>query len=192
MSFSFDDGNISTINVSRGKKSGFTTTLSGKTLGLKLGDIENLYCVYVPGIAGIPFQEKYEVPIAIKKSATRGDSNNYLRNIILSISQDPSKWDSFIMSINNIYNNIDVKVIFKEDISEFIEATVVNENLELPLDSVGTGLLQIIQIFAYIEYFNPKIILLDEPRGMLEKRTCRGVRNCCESWRFFHGEPAPI
>ncbi|KIZ38240.1 hypothetical protein LO50_02310 [Stutzerimonas stutzeri] len=35
--------------------------------------------------------------------------------------------------------------------------------IELPLDSVGTGLLQVIQIFAYIEYFSPKIILLDEP-----------------------------
>lgn len=40
---------------------------------------------------------------------------------------------------------------------------VISNGIKLPLDSIGTGLLQVIQIFAYIEYFSPKIVLLDEP-----------------------------
>lgn len=54
-------------------------------------------------------------------------------------------------------------MLFDENKSEYIDVTVKLDLIEVPLDAVGTGLLQVIQIFAYIEYFNPKIILLDEP-----------------------------
>ena len=163
MKFSFDNGTSSTVQVSRGKNGGFTTMLTGKDLGDSLSKIDEPYCVYVPGIAGIPIFEKFEVAIAVKKSATRGDSNNYLRNILYTISNDSEKWDAFKESVNSIYSNVDINVEFNEDVSEFIYVYVKNGSVELPLDSVGTGLLQVIQIFAYIEYFNPKIILLDEP-----------------------------
>lgn len=161
--FILSDGKTSTLKISRGKNGGFTTSLSGRELGDKLSDIEKPYCVYVPGIAGIPTQEKYEVTISVKKSAARGDSNNYLRNILHAISKDHEKWGSFKKSINSIYNSIDMTAVFDEHTSEYIHVFVTDNGLELPLDSVGTGLLQVIQIFAYIEYFNPKIILLDEP-----------------------------
>lgn len=161
--FSFSDDKDAKIKISKGKNGGFTTVLSGKDLGDKLSDIETPYCVYVPGIAGIPVQEKYEVPITVKKSATRGDSNNYLRNILFTISEDNDKWESFKKSVNSIYDNIDIRVSFNEHKSEYIQVYVKSDGLELPLDSVGTGLLQVVQIFAYIEYFNPRIILLDEP-----------------------------
>lgn len=163
MQFSFDNGQSSTIQVSRGKNGGFTTQLKGKALGDSLCEIEEPYCVYVPGIAGIPIYEKFEVAIAVKKSATRGDSNNYLRNILYTISNDVDKWRGFKDSVNSIYSYVDIRVEFDEHVSEFIYVYVKSNNVELPLDSVGTGLLQVIQIFAYIEYFNPKIILLDEP-----------------------------
>src|SRR5207245_327678 len=48
---------------------------------------------------------------------------------------------------------------------------------ELPLDSIGTGLLQTIQIFAYIEYFNPRIILLDEPDSHLHPTKQKHLAN---------------
>ncbi|PWF91300.1 MULTISPECIES: ATP-dependent nuclease [Shewanella] len=163
MQFSFDNGKSSTVKVSRGKNGGFTTQLTGKALGDFLCEIEEPYCVYVPGIAGIPIYEKFEVAIAVKKSATRGDSNNYLRNILYTISNDVDKWRGFKDSVNSIYTDVDIRVEFDEHVSEFIYVYVQSNNVELPLDSVGTGLLQVIQIFAYIEYFNPKIILLDEP-----------------------------
>lgn len=161
--FIFNNENTSTVQISKGKNGGFTTMLTGKKLGETLSEIDNPYCVYVPGIAGIPILEKYEVPIAVKKSATRGDSNNYLRNILYTISKDFEKWNSFKSSVNAIYSNIDFTVEFDENLSEFINVTVYSDGIKLPLDSVGTGLLQIVQIFAYIEYFDPKIILLDEP-----------------------------
>lgn len=161
--FTFTNGTTSTLKISKGKNGGFTTLLNGKSLGEALSNIEKPYCVYVPGIAGIPTQEKYEVPITIKKSATRGDSNNYLRNILYAISKDEGRWRAFQKSVNAIYDDLQVTVDFDEHKSEFIYVYVSNEKIDLPLDSVGTGLLQVIQIFAYIEYFDPNIILLDEP-----------------------------
>lgn len=161
--FKLSDGKTSTLRISKGKNGGFTTSLTGRELGEKLSDIEKPYCVYVPGIAGIPTQEKYEVTITVKKSATRGDSNNYLRNILYAISRDNEKWMQFKYSVNSIYPNTNVVARFDEHKSEYIQVFVFDGSLELPLDSVGTGLLQVIQIFAYIEYFNPRVILLDEP-----------------------------
>ncbi|TWU67839.1 hypothetical protein AYI74_12980 [Shewanella algae] len=161
--FTLEDGDKSTLKISRGKNGGFTTLLEGNKLWDKLSEIDNPYCVYVPGIAGIPVLEKYEVPIAVKKSATRGDSNNYLRNILLTINRNDEKWAAFLHSVNEIYENVDLNVTFDEQVSEYIYVYVIADGTKLPLDSVGTGLLQVIQIFAYIEYFSPKIILLDEP-----------------------------
>lgn len=162
--FVFSNGSdFSRVSISKGKNGGFTTTVQGRMLGSLLCDVSNPYCVYVPGIAGIPTQEKYEVAIAVRKSATRGDSNNYLRNIIYSISKDKEKWQAFLYSVKSIYGDLLLNVLFDENKSEYIDVNVKLDLIEVPLDAVGTGLLQVIQIFAYIEYFNPKIILLDEP-----------------------------
>lgn len=161
--FIFSDTHNASLSISKGKNGGFTTKLQGKELGELLCDINSPYCVYIPGLAGIPIHEKYEVPIAVKKSATRGDSNNYLRNVLLHIYKQEERWGQFLSSVNNIYPNTEITILFDEHVSEFIEVKVLKENVELPLDSVGNGLLQVIQIFAYIEYFSPKIILLDEP-----------------------------
>lgn len=161
--FTLNNGNESKLKISKGKNGGYTTQLEGKDLGDQLSSIETPYCVYVPGIAGIPILEKYEVPIAVKKSATRGDSNNYLRNILYTINSDNEKWTAFLRSVNSVYDGVDLSVLFDEHASEYIYVYVTSNGIRLPLDSVGTGLLQVIQIFAYIEYFSPKIVLLDEP-----------------------------
>lgn len=172
--FEFQEGESNSIlTVSKGKNRGFTTSLTGQKLGVRISDLKNPFCVYVPGIAGIPILEKYEVPIAIKKSAARGDSNIYLRNILNAIHQDNEKWRRFIDSVRSIYRKIDIVVSFSEDISEYIHVKVDMNGISLPLDSVGTGLLQVIQIFAYIEYFSPKIVLLDEPDAHVHPTTQR-------------------
>src|SRR5690606_23260210 len=79
------------------------------------------------------------------------------------ISNNEEKWYRFNSSINSIYPNTEVGVQFEKDESEYIIVNVKSGELALPIDSVGTGLLQVIQVFAYIEYFDPKLILLDEP-----------------------------
>ena len=170
ISISFDDGvNESTIEFRKGRNKGINTKLINSELGDQLCSIESPYCVYVPGIAGIPVEEIYEPEIKVRKSAVRGDSNNFLRNILLRIKNDsdPLKWESFISSLSSMYEGIQIEVLYDENDSEYITCIIKLKNSFLPLDSVGTGVLQTMQIFAYMEYFNPKILLLDEPDSHL-------------------------
>lgn len=151
------------VSISRSKNGGFDTTVEGRDLGIDLGSIDRTFCVYVPGLAGVPIEERHAPQITIKKSAIRGDSNNYLRNILLSISQNPESWESFIKSVNLLYPSISISASYNGSRSEFIQVHVTSDGHQMPLDSIGTGLLQVIQAFAYIEYFNPQLLLLDEP-----------------------------
>lgn len=159
----FEGTAISEVRISKGKNRGLSTYLGGMEIGEKLCSLEKPYCVYVPGIAGIPIEERFEVPIVIQKSATSGNSNSYLRNILRSILADPTKKIRFHTSVQAIYPSISIESEFDGKRSEFIDVWVLNQDLRLPIDSVGTGLLQAIQIFAYLEYFDPEILLLDEP-----------------------------
>jgi predicted ATPase len=164
LKFTFSrDSDETSVSISRSKNGGFDTTVEGRNLGIVLGSVDRTFCVYVPGLAGVPIEERHAPPITIKKSAIRGDSNNFLRNILLSISQKPESWDSFIESVNLLYPGISISASYDEYRTEFIQVHVTIDGHQMPLDSVGTGLLQVIQAFAYIEYFNPQILLLDEP-----------------------------
>lgn len=157
------DSNSSMVSISKGKNRGIHSKVEGMDLGKKLCNLSSPFCVYVPGIAGIPIQEKKDVPIVIKKSSTRGDSNNFLRNILHTILANETSSEKFHASIAKIYPGTLVTTNFDENKSEFIESSVHIEGREFPLDLVGTGLLQTIQVFAYLEYFKPQILLLDEP-----------------------------
>lgn len=159
----------STITFGKGRNKGISTKLVNKPLGDELCNLNNPFCVYVPGIAGIPIEEVYEPEIKVRKSAVRGDSNNFLRNILLRIRNDENgqKWTNFIESLNKIYSELDITVSYNENESEFIVSNVTYDGETLPLDSIGTGVLQTMQIFAYMEYFSPKILLLDEPDSHL-------------------------
>ncbi len=44
-----------------------------------------------------------------------------------------------------------------------IQAEVEINGMSIPLELIGTGYLQLIQIFCYILLFKPKILLIDEP-----------------------------
>lgn len=157
------------IDISKGKNGGFTTSLkaSSKKFGEEISSLSRPFCVYVPGIAGVPLSEKYEVPFVIKKSATRGDSNNFLRNILLSLSEKWLRWGFFTRNLRSIYPKTDVIVSFDKERNENINVSIKHDGKVLPLDLIGTGFLQIVQIFAYLEYFSPRIILLDEPDAHL-------------------------
>lgn len=170
ISISFDNGvDNSTVSFSKGRNKGISTKLVNRPLGDQLCDINHPFCVYVPGIAGIPIEEVYVPEIKVRKSAVRGDSNNFLRNILLRIKNDAenNKWTRFLESLNNIYSNFNVFVAYNENESEFIDCKITYDGENLPLDSIGTGVLQTMQIFAYMEYFSPKILLLDEPDSHL-------------------------
>lgn len=110
----------------------------------------------------------------MKKSAARGDSNSVFRNILLLLKEDPKAWQEFQDEIKKIFPSYEVSVDFNKDKDEFINCTVKKENGVLyPIDSCGTGILQVVQIISYIFLFKPKILLLDEPDSHLHPNNQR-------------------
>ena len=71
---------------------------------------------------------------------------------------------------------------------EHITCDVVSAGIRLPIDAAGTGVLQAVQILAYINLYSPKLLILDEPDAHLhpnnQRRLARLVAELAESRDF--------
>lgn len=145
-----------------------------KLLVKKIQDINNPFSILVTGLAGIPNEEKYQTPFVIKKSAARGDSNSVFRNILLLLKRDNNSWAAFQNEIKEMFPNYEIEISFDDNKDEFINCIVrKDDGVSYPIDSCGTGILQVIQIISYIFLFNPKVLLLDEPDSHLHPNNQR-------------------
>jgi len=136
-------------------------------LGLQITDPNQLFTIYVPGLAGIPQKEELRSKAIIRKGVASGDANLYLRNIIYYIKED-DKLIELNRKLNFVFPNVQIEVSFDIDNDINISVDVNTDSVTVPLELVGTGVLQAIQILAYITYFNPRLLLLDEPDSHLQ------------------------
>lgn len=169
----FISDSTSTVTIRKGKNRNITTALSGKELGEKLQNIENPYSIIVPGLAGIPSAEEYRPPSIVRKAAAKGDSNSVFRNILLLLALDQSSWDSFKRKFQAVFPEYEIQVSFDPNVDEYIEAKVISNEVSLPIDSCGTGILQAIQILAYYYLYKPQLLILDEPDSHLHPNNQR-------------------
>lgn len=133
----------------------------------KLFQFMPLYSMYVPGISGIPIAETLVTRAILRGAVARGDANMYVRNIIYYIKED-GKLEELNDWLNSVFPNIHIDIPFNPDtdINVIVNMRVVTEEgeqINLPIEQCGTGLLQIMQIMAYVIYFEPQLLLLDEP-----------------------------
>jgi len=169
----FNEDVSSNVTIRKGKNRNITTSVEGKDLGVRLQNIENPYSIIVPGLAGIPAAEEYKPPSVVRKAAAKGDSNSVFRNILLLLSQDLESWIHFKEKFQKIFPDYDVNVTFDANVDEHIDAKVINNEVALPIDSCGTGILQAIQILAYYYLYKPKLLILDEPDSHLHPNNQR-------------------
>jgi energy-coupling factor transporter ATP-binding protein EcfA2 len=95
------------------------------------------------------------------KACSFGDSNVYLRNALNLLSvEDLTQIELWLQPL---LGQIKLKIEFDEtkDLEICAEAEVGGRSM--PLELLGTGYLQLIQIFCYILLFKPKMLLVDEP-----------------------------
>ncbi len=162
-----DSGEETRVTVRKGRNKNILLELVGKPLGAKLQSIQSPYCALVTGLAGIPSEEEFETNIVVRKAAAKGDSNSIFRNILLQLKNKKQKWQLFQKQIGRIFPGYSVNVTFDPNMDETINCTVIKSNVTYPIDTCGTGVLQAIQIFSYINLFEPKLLLLDEPDSHL-------------------------
>lgn len=168
------------IEVKRGKNKNISINVEGEKFFGVLKDPAKPYSVMSPGLAGIPASEEYKSKGVVTRAAARGDANSVFRNVLLQLKKKEKDWDWFQGALRKIFSNITVDVSFDTENGESIAATVTREGLELPIDSSGTGVLQAIQILAYIGLYSPRVLILDEPDSHLHPNNQRKLVSLLE------------
>lgn len=130
---------------------------------------DTTFSAYIPGLAGIPLSEELIAKRNVFRKAASGDSNVVLRNILrlIKLQGDMSLLRQYV---NDVYAGIDFDVEFDENEDMTISSSIWGGSLgsqRKPIEFSGTGFLQVLQIFAYLVLFKPKIILMDEPESHL-------------------------
>jgi ABC-type cobalamin/Fe3+-siderophores transport system ATPase subunit len=122
---------------------------------------DTFFSGFIPGISGIPNVEQKNSKRVVLKACSFGDSNVYLRNALdLLSSNDLNQIEEWLKPL---LGNIKLSIKFDQARDFNIHAEAEIGGLSIPLELLGTGYLQLVQIFCYILLFNPKILLVDEP-----------------------------
>ncbi|CEJ12863.1 hypothetical protein BN1110_03167 [bacterium YEK0313] len=122
---------------------------------------ETFFSGFIPGISGIPNVEQKNSKRVVLKACSFGDSNVYLRNALDLLS--PGDLAQIETWLDPLLGSVKLRVKFDEATDFDIHAEAEIDGRSMPLELLGTGYLQLIQIFCYILLFKPKILLVDEP-----------------------------
>ncbi|BCG98102.1 hypothetical protein MesoLj131b_01020 [Mesorhizobium sp. 131-2-5] len=135
---------------------------------------------YIPGLAGLSEKESILAQPALRRQAASGDAGGVLRNILLNIrtrkvgETDDTQGRDRLAKLNElvqqVHPGVQVDVSFDEREDYNISATIRTGGFagqSRPLETAATGVLQVVQIFAYLILFEPKVMLIDEPDAHL-------------------------
>ncbi|MFX4223303.1 MAG: ATP-dependent nuclease [Thalassobaculum sp.] len=143
---------------------------SGKVTGFgqQISSTISPFTVFVPGLAGVAHYEEFKTEAFVLRRIAGGEANLYLRNVLL-ILKERDQLDQLLTLLKEIYPNIAMIVQFDPRRDLYIDVRVKTDSRAIwaPIDLIGTGVLQAIQIFAYATLANPILLLLDEPDSHL-------------------------
>lgn len=151
--------NYGSVGVDRnGTYSGF---------GQEIADPKSLFTIYVPGLSGVPHREEYKNYAAVFLKAAGGDANLVFRNII-RILHERGKLDDVRDLLESLIGPCRIIVDHDAENDLYVNVKIsTNGDIAVPIDLVGTGILQVLQIVSYVALFEPKILLIDEPDSHL-------------------------
>ena len=143
-----------------------------------LRDKTKEFSSYIPGLAGIPLSEEKRTKLIVQRQAAAGDANTVLRNVLLLLESVTHNGKSGLKLVeeftSQVMGNLTLQVSFDEEKNQTISATFQTDAMKAadtkrtkPLELAGIGFLQVIQIFSYLVYFRPVLLLVDEPDSHL-------------------------
>lgn len=161
-------------------RSGISVSIDGGSAVTPFKQRVELITAYIPGLAGLSEKETILVQPLLRRQAASGDAGGVLRNILFNLAnRQPGEIDKSAAEerlailrkyVQLVHPGVVVEVSFDEREDFHINATFYDERLEgerRPLESAATGVLQVVQIFAYLVLFKPKLLLIDEPDAHL-------------------------
>ena len=145
---------------------------------------------YIPGLAGLSEAESLLATPVLHRKAASGEGGSVLRHILLGLAIFATGRDSIekheeLLQLNRWVGKVFPSVRFwvkfdrLRDVyidAKFLTADMIQagKKLELQwrsLEMAGTGFLQVVQIFAYLLHFKPRLLLIDEPDSHLHPGT---------------------
>ena len=139
---------------------------------------------FIPGLSGLAEEETILAIPVMHRKASSGEGGSALRQVLLQISgaadgtgseyvelEELSTWVGKVLPGVRFWvkydrlrdKNIDVRFMTPD-------MKVAGQGDQVAwkaIEMAGTGFLQVVQIFAYLLYFQPKILLVDEPDAHL-------------------------
>lgn len=141
---------------------------------------QDFITAYIPGLAGLSERETILVQPLLRRQAASGDAGSVLRNVLFNLSsRQPGEVDDTpavkrVTRLNELVHSVhpgaSIHVSFddREDVNLRASFSDIRLNgTRRPLETAATGLLQVVQIFAYLILFRPKLLLVDEPDAHL-------------------------
>lgn len=161
-------------------RGGISVQIDGGSAVTPFKQREEVITAYIPGLAGLSEKETILVQPLLRRQAAGGDAGSVLRNVLFNIASRQPGEDTNVEAmlrlrrlnelVGSVHPGVQIEVSFndREDIN--IQAVFDDERLagvKRPLEAAATGVLQVIQIFAYLVLFRPKLLLVDEPDAHL-------------------------
>ena len=171
VTYTLDTGGEVRVSVRKGRNRNVIVAVSGVSDAKTLGAMENPFSVFSPGLAGIAKEEVLVSYGVLMRTIARGDSNLVFRNILYRLQE--AAWEEFMDHLHSIFPDIELRVTFRENLDEFIHVELSLKGERIPIELVGTGVLQATQILAYLHLFRPHLIVLDEPDSHLHPNNQR-------------------
>ena len=157
-----------TTGMKRGKNANISVDTPGSDpFFIRASDRTRPISIFVPGLAGVALREELRADAIINTGIAQGDSNLYLRNVLLKILRDSAKLDAFHDLIGRIFPGTTLSTEFEQSRDHYIDLKVSMGGRKVPIEMLGTGCLQAIQLVAYVTMYNPTLLLLDEPDSHL-------------------------
>jgi len=149
---------------------------------------EQASTAYIPGIAGLAEFETVLAKPVLNRRAASGEGGSVLRHILLDLAGGSAGTDTEYAELHELSEWVSKVLPGSQFWVKFdrlrdarIDALFLTPNMKepgrpdalqrRPLEMAGTGYLQIVQIFAYLLKFNPKLLLIDEPDAHLHPST---------------------
>ena len=161
-------------------KGGITASIDGGGWVTPYKQRVQFITAYIPGLAGLSERESILAQPSLRRQAASGDAGGVLRNVLLNLcsrrvgESDDSGGTKRLGRLNElvcqIHPGIEIDIWFDEREDYHISAVYKHDETagqSRPLETAATGVLQVVQIFAYLILFEPKIMLIDEPDAHL-------------------------
>jgi predicted ATPase len=140
-------------------------------------DAKNVF--HLPPLSGVQTQEAVVLPGKQKHIIGEGRPGEVLRNLLLQIQEDPTKWGDLCGQIKDVFGVQIENIIFNPSSDANILVYYRHERWSgkqrLEISNGGSGFLQFLLLAAFLYAHDHSILLIDEPDSHMHVRLQQGM-----------------